>query len=145
MSDWIFYIPVGFVWFIIFWIVGGVIFSIAALFKIAKLRKAQFSCLFTITCVGCAYGATHSAFLIGNSQVGACLNQAQDIFGKFASVIACGIFPITAMGIIWFIALMLVGAVLLYISRAKNQSWVDKKLDETIPEPISQISEFHIH
>jgi hypothetical protein len=145
MQNIVLYIPVGITWFIVFWIVGGVIFSILALFRVAKLRKAQFSCLFTISCALCATGATYSASLLGNDQIQNCTNTARDIFAQFASVIACGIFPITIMGIAWFIGLMFVGIILLFISRSKNQSWVDKKLDTTIVETVSCVSEIHIH
>lgn len=145
MQDWIFFVPVGLMWFIIYWIVGGVIFSIAALFRIAKIRKAQFSCLFTLASIGCAFGATYTALIIGEKEIHVCLGEAQDIFGQFASVIACGVFPLMIMGAIWFAGLLFIGSILLYLSRAQNQSWVDEKLEEVIPEPISQISEFHIH
>lgn len=145
MADWILLIPVAFVWFVLYWILGGIIFSIAALFRVAKLRKAQFSCLFTLASMGCAYGATHTAYLLGQREITTCLVQAQDLFEELASVIACGIFSIVLMGALWFIGLLAIGSVLLFLSRAKNQSWVDEKYEEKQPEPIGQINEFHVH
>lgn len=145
MHGWLLFIPVGIVWFVLYWIIGGIIFSIAALFRVAKLRKAQFSCLFTLASLGCAYGATYTGFLFGQKEINVCLSQARDIFEQLASVFACGILPMVFMGSAWFLGLLLLGSILLFISRAKNQSWVDEKLDESCPEPIGQIKEFHVH
>ncbi len=138
-------IPVGVVWFILYWIIGGIIFSIAALFRVAKLRKAQFSCLFTFASIGCAYGATYTGQLFGQNQIAVCLSEARDVFEQLASVVACGMFSVVSMGAIWFIGLLIISSILLYLSRAKNQSWVDERLDDQAPEPIAQINEFHVH
>lgn len=143
--EWMLLIPVGVVWFILYWIVGGIIFSIAALFKVAKLRKAQFSCLFTLASIGCAYGATHTAYIFGRREIESCLLQANDIFEQLASVMACGMLSIVAMGAVWFVGLLALGSILLFLSRARNQSWVDEKLDESTPEAIGQVNEFHVH
>ncbi len=145
MADWILLIPIGIVWFILYWIIGGVIFSIAALFRVAKLRKAQFSCLFTFAAIGCAYGATHTAYLFGKREIVMCLMEARDVFEQLASVMACGMFSIVLMGAVWFVGLLALGSILLFLSRAKNQSWVDEKLDDKQSETIQEVSEFHVH
>lgn len=130
MTNIYYFLPLSVFWFFIFWLVGGVLFAIIALFRTTKLKKAQFSCVFTLWCLFCAIGAAHTGLLMGNDEIEICLQKAQGFVESFSAVIACGVYSMMITGAAWFILLFAGGLLLLLLSRAKNQSWVheaDKK------------------
>jgi hypothetical protein len=125
-------------WFILFWIFGGVFFAAVGIMRVIKLRKARFSCLFTILSAVCAYAAAHTGVWWARKEIKECIAQTHDVFGKMASVVACGIFEEALAAVIWFTVLILGGFILLYLTRAENQSWLDS--DEGIEEDPSVFS-----
>jgi len=112
-------------WFILYWVLGGVVFAVISIFRVSKLRRAQFSCLFTLLSAGCAFGAAYFGALKAEDQIYVCLEQETDVFGRLASVIGCGILEQVVSGAIWFGILLVLGYVAYLFSRATNQSWVD--------------------
>ena len=112
-------------WFPIYWIIGSVVFATITIIQVVKLRKARFSCLFTILSAATAFAAAYAGLYYGQSQISVCLADAPDFFGALASVFACGVYSVFAAAGIGFVALILLGFIIYYISRAKNQSWVD--------------------
>lgn len=112
-------------WFVLYWVVGGVIFGVIAILQVSKLRRARFSSLFTIASAACAFAAAYYGTKTAHGAIRACLEQANEPFSRLASVIACGILEQVASGIGFFIVLMAIGAVIFVISRATNQSWID--------------------
>jgi len=122
--------PLAVFWFLIFWLVGGVLFSIIALFRSSKIKKTQFSCLFTLLCAGCAYGAAHTGMMMGAEEINVCLEKAVGWTESFSAIIACGVFAMMISGLAWFILLFVGGSLLLLLSRSKNQSWIDGKVEE---------------
>lgn len=118
-------IVISFIWFIIYWMAGGVLFATIALINVIKLRRARFSCLFTLASYLSALGAAYMGTYVAKEQIYACVAEAEDVFGALASVIACGIFEHVGAGALWFIVLVVIGVLLLILSRATNQSWMD--------------------
>lgn len=114
-------------WFIIFWLIGGVIFAIIALMRTSKLRKARFSCLFTLACAGAAYGAAWSGLTLGEGAIAECLQKNDSFFEELAAVYGCGVLEISFSALLWFVGLFLVGFLLLLVSHTANQSWTDAK------------------
>lgn len=125
-------------WFILFWLFGGVFFSAISIVRVIKLRKARFSCLFTLLSAVCAYGAAHTGIWWARNQIRECIAQTHDVFGKMASVVACGIFQEAFAAAIWFGVLIFGGFMLLYLTRAENQSWIDS--DEGLEEEPSMFT-----
>jgi hypothetical protein len=124
-----FTIIIAIFWFILYWVLGGVAFSILAMVRLAKMRKTRFSCLFTLTAAACALGASRTGLLLARNNVRTCLEGVDDRFERLASVIACGILEEVAAGIIWFLLLLLIGTVIMVLARADNQSWIDTDHD----------------
>ena len=121
-------------WAVLYWIVGGVIFAIVAIFQLEKIRRARFSCLFSLASAFCGFGAAYSGAYFAQSSIQLCLEQdAGEMFGRLSSVIACGILEQAAAGFIWFLILFGLGLLALVASRAQNQSWMDSNehLDES--------------
>ncbi|MDP2631151.1 MAG: hypothetical protein Q8P30_00075 [Candidatus Uhrbacteria bacterium] len=116
-------------WFPIYWLFGGVFFSTIAILKVIKLRKARFSCLFTILAAGAAYGASYSGTWFGEYNIEQCVEESAGFFRALASLIACGILELSVAGLVWFIILILIGFGALFVSRSGNASWIDTDLD----------------
>lgn len=112
-------------WFVIFWLVGGVFFAIISVMRTAKLRKAHFSCLFTLSTLLAACGAAYGGLYLGQGQIETCMVEAQDYFDALAAVYGCGVLELFAAAGLAFLALVFVGFILLFICRPKNDSWVD--------------------
>lgn len=123
-------------WFILYWIFGGVFFYAITLLRVEKLRKAQFSCLFTFASLLAGFGAARMGLILGQSSIRACIEPGQDVFGRLASIIVCGILELVATGLLWFIILIIIGFIILLLSRSENQSWIDsnKPLEDEMDE-----------
>lgn len=111
--------------FLLYWIIGGVIFATIAVTQVIKLKKTRFSVLFTMLSVVCALAASRTGLFLAQDSVQPCLAEAGDRLERFSAILACGILEITLAGTIWFIALIGFGLLLLLLSRAENQSWID--------------------
>lgn len=116
-------------WFVLYWVIGGVLFGAIAIIHVIKLRRARFSCLFTMTSALCAFAAAYTGTFYAQDAVYTCLEESEDFFGDLASVIACGVLQQMAAGIIWFLILFGIGLLLFILSRAHNQSWIDSEDD----------------
>jgi len=127
MSEYAFLVAA--VWFPMFWIFGGVFFAIVAMMRVSKIRRARFSCLYTLLTAAFAYGAGYSGLLLGEARVAVCLQEAHGIFDTLAAVFGCAIFEILATGAVWFLLLLITGFFAMYLSKADNQSWVDSGAD----------------
>ena len=112
-------------WFPIYWIFGGVFFATITFLRVIKLRKVRFSCLFTITSLLTAFGAAYLGMFLGEKEITACLTDVEGFVNFLSAVIGCGIFSFFLAGIAGFIILLLLGMIILMLSRAANQSWVD--------------------
>ncbi|MCH8049504.1 hypothetical protein IH979_02220 [Patescibacteria group bacterium] len=112
-------------WFPIYWIIGSVVFAIVTIIRVIKLRKARFSCLFTTLSGGAAYGAAYVGLRLGEEEIAGCFMEVEDFWGSLASIFACGVFSVFLAAGVGFLLLIIAGFILLYISRARNQSWVD--------------------
>ncbi len=121
--------------FLVYWLVGGVFFAIIALFRASKIRKAQFSCLFTLTSLACAVAASIAGTQLGGRAIHQCLRQADGYFSSLAAVISCGVLPLTFSALIGMLVLIIAGLFFLLISRSRNQSWVDERNPEDSPLP----------
>ncbi len=121
-------------WFPIYWIFGGVIFATLAFFRVTKLRKVRFSCLFSLLSLACAIGAAYFGMQFGHDQINSCLNKTTGFVDSLSAVIGCGIISIFLAGAIGFVVLILLGLLIMFICRAANQSWIDS--DEEAKEKI---------
>lgn len=119
---------IGAFWFPVYWVFGGVLFAIISLFRMTKMRKAQFSCLFSLSSIFIAFGAGYGGVKLGEGQVQACIEPNITFFDTLSAVIGCGVLEIFAAGAIGFGALILVGLFLMIITKARNQSWMDSDM-----------------
>lgn len=120
------YITLWLTLFLVYWVIGGAFFALFAFMRQAKYRRAQFGCLYTIISAGCAVAATYSTALFESENVNACLTESSDVFDKLAALFGCGVMGLTLMTLLWLIVLAALSGVVMYFSRAQNQSWMDE-------------------
>jgi hypothetical protein len=125
MSDTIPIILLTIFWTPVYWVIGGTIFAVIVFLSMIKVRKALFSFLFSLVTLLVAFGTAFAGIFWAQADTTGCVVR-QDVFiDQLSSVIACGILEISLVGVAGFLALLGVGGIVLYICRAKNQSWVD--------------------
>ena len=120
-------------WFPIYWLFGGVVFAAITLMNSIKLRKVRFSVFFTLLSMSTAVLASFFGTYLVRTFAHECVVRQSTFVDTFAGVVGCGILEFVAAGFIGFLVLIGMGSILLVLSRATNQSWVDSDhgLDET--------------
>ena len=102
-------------WFVVYWIVGGVIFSIVSLTRFLHIHKARFSCLFTLLSIGAAYGA---AWLGADRLLRLpCAERMRNVLDIVPTITVCATRHVFSSGILCFLLLMAVGILLMVLLR----------------------------
>jgi hypothetical protein len=112
------------IWFLLYWILGGVFFSMMALLRLGAVRKVRFSCLFTMLALGCAAGASSAGMRLSNDAVRQCLVVSESRAEAITSILGCGFVGILSGFILGLVVLLAVGSVLLKLSTMKTRPWI---------------------
>lgn len=119
-----FLLVLALLWFVVFWIVGGVIFAVIGLVRFLRLNKNRFSCLFTILSAATALGAAWMGLLAAHTNTpSACLAGARTTFitDFIPSLFTCASQEVLSAAALWFLFLLGAGIILLFISRAPER------------------------
>lgn len=112
---------VALVWFIVYWILGGVFFAIVVASRFINLRKARFSCLFSVASGVLAYAAAATAMLLAQPPMRVCSQAAQGGSEAFFGLLRCAPKAFFASGLLWFVVLVFIGAVAVLLSRSEKR------------------------
>ncbi len=108
-------------WFIVYWIIGGVFFSLVVATSAMNMRKARFSCLFTLGSIAAAYGAgTTGVLLAANNRGVRCPAPSPEAFHAFGQLLSCNISAILVAGGMFFALLLTAGMIALLFSRIEK-------------------------
>lgn len=119
-TDLFFIALLSFLWFIFYWIFGGVFFAVVALLRLMRLRKVRFSCLFTLASLICAVGAAITGLRLVEQSEPTCAD------GGFLSIVSCGFVGILTAMLLWAAALVILGFIFLALSKHQEPSWLTK-------------------
>jgi hypothetical protein len=113
-------------WFVLFWIIGGVIFATIGLVRFLRVNKNRFSCLFTFFSLAAAFGAAWTGIAATNMPgPHACLvRQGLDhlpLTQILPSLFNCSYNEVLSAAGLWFLFLLAVGIILLLISRTPEK------------------------
>ena len=108
-------------WFVLYWIIGGVIFAVIALTKLIHLKKAQFSCVFAVLAGLAAYGAAWMAVVSATHSSRLCLIKIKAIYDAIPAMFVCATRETVFSGLLWLVFLMTLGIGLMFISRTSEQ------------------------
>jgi hypothetical protein len=124
-----FTIFLGFLWFLLYWILGGVFFALIAILRLGRVRKVRFSCLFSIWSLLCGAGASWSGVKLAQDSIASCYFLARTKAEVLTSFFGCGFAGIFGMFLLWAAILTLGGFFFMEISKNKHAPWM--VLDET--------------
>jgi hypothetical protein len=110
--------------FLFYWIFGGVFFAILAFLRLRRIYKVRFSCLFTLTSIGCAIGATLTGQFWITHPGSICTNQSSYLFDPIISFLSCRFFSLFASVLLWAGVLIFLGCIFLLLSRTDEETWL---------------------
>ncbi len=119
-----FFIFLSILWFLIYWILGGVFFAVLTLLRLGRVRKARFSCLFSLLALGCGIGASYWGLQTGRSSIEACVASAESRIEMITAVFGCGFAGVFGAFLLGAAVLVLGGFVLMLLSKSKSKPWI---------------------
>lgn len=128
-----FFIILSLLWFLVYWVLGGVFFAIITVMRLGRLRKVRFSCLFSIFSLLVGVGAAYTGMKGSQEAVGDCLGQAVSNAEKMMAVLGCGAASIFGMFLLGSLVLTVGGFFIMVISKSKTKPWIVLDPDE-LPE-----------
>ncbi len=105
--------------FLAYWIVGGIIFAIRGLASSASMRRAMFSSLFTLLSLLLAILSGIVATVSANRLVTSCPIDAPTNLDLLSQTIACSSKAYMVVGLAGFVLTIVLGSILFSLSRAK--------------------------
>ena len=120
-------------WFLVYWIFGGVVFAIISLVRPGKMKRVRFSCLYSIFSAFIAYAAAKLGIIWASEATGG-LPPSGSLAEAFVVMGGLGFVGILLGLIAGFIVLFIGGWIIMLISRSKERSWYDRMTAEGTDE-----------
>lgn len=115
-------------WFVIYWIVGGVVFSLVAASRALKIKKARFSCLFTLVCASTAWGAAWLSTRLSLRVHPICTLRANGFFDSILNGLNCSAREIWISGLLGFLVLLALSLIILVLSSESQPSKLETRI-----------------
>jgi hypothetical protein len=150
-SGWSFLtVALGFLWFLAYWIFGGVFFALITVLRLGRVKKVRFSCLFTLLCAACGAFAAKYGLQASGLSISDCLDKAQTKAEAFSAVFGCGFAGVFGTFLVGAAAMVLGGFLIMAISRSQQRPWIVLETGsgtlETMPsEPAETPADDHGH
>ncbi len=111
-------------WFLVYWILGGVFFAVVTVVRLGRIRKVRFSCLFSILSLVLGIGAAYLGMEHSKEAVNACLAQATTKAETVAAIFGCGFVGIFGTFLLGALVLTIGGFIIMTLSRSKTKPWI---------------------
>jgi len=131
-------------WFLVYWILGGVFFSVVALTRWGRLHRVTFSCLFTLLSLACGIGAAWGGLRVAEREIDACLAQATTRAEAITAIFGCGFVGIFSVFMIGAGVLVVGGFLFMALASSKTEPWVRAEDEEEAPTPAPVVHD-NIH
>ena len=118
-----FVIFLAIIWFLFYWVFGGVFFAVVAILRLGRVRKVRFSCLFTLISIAMATGASYIGVHSAEQSIRVCTLDATSKAKTIIAVIGCGFGAIMGSFLIGLVLLILCGYILMSLSKSKTKPW----------------------
>jgi len=103
-------------WFLFYWVLGGAVFAVISVFRPGRLKKARFSCLFTVMTAASATGAAFFGMRWANEASRECIELAQSNLEGFVGFFGCSLVSLTMSFLAGAVAVMVLGWIALWLS-----------------------------
>lgn len=118
------------VWFLFYWILGGVFFAVIAILRLGRVRKVRFSCLFTLYAILCATVASYFGVHSAEALIRVCAVDAISKAKTILAVIGCGFPEIIGSFLLGIVVLLIGGFLLMNLSKSKAKPWFNLQQNE---------------
>ncbi|HBP00060.1 MAG: hypothetical protein UU48_C0003G0008 [Candidatus Uhrbacteria bacterium GW2011_GWF2_41_16] len=119
--------------FLFYWVFGGVFFAVVALLRLMRLRKARFSCFFTLLAGVCGVGAAYTGLRWAESSAIQCLYE-KDVTREmevFFMTVGCSFFRVLAATVLWSAVLVGCGFLCMIACRSKDRTWLTELTEDS--------------
>jgi len=126
------------VWFLVYWIFGGVLFALLAILRLGNIRKVRFSCLFSLLAAGVGTASAWYGIRYSEQSIAECLASAENRAQVITSIFGCGFIGVVGAFGIGILAIILGGFVIMSISKANSKPWISmdgEDEDDTRKQP----------
>ncbi len=130
-----FLIVLSILWFLVYWILGGVFFAVITIARLGRLRKVRFSCLFSVLAFFTGVGAAFVGIKQSEDAVSECLAMAGNNAEKVTAVFGCGFATILGAFLAGALILTIGGFIIMSLSKAKTKPWIVLEPEVDGPEP----------
>ena len=120
-----FVIFLSLLWFLIYWVLGGVFFALITIMRLGRLRKVRFSCLFTLLALATGIGSAYHGLRYSELAVKECLADATNKAETVTAIFGCGFAGVFGAFLLGAAVLTLGGFLIMVISRSKSKPWID--------------------
>mgnify|MGYP001594022593 CR=1 FL=1 len=133
-----FFIVLAIIWFLLYWVLGGVFFAVIAIMRLGRVRTVRFSCLFTLLALCLGAGASYLGLSRARDVVSACLADATTKAETIAAIFGCGFANILSSFLLGAAVLTIGGFILMSISKSKSKPWIilDQPDEEAVASEI---------
>ncbi len=112
--------------FFLYWIFGGVIFSIITVLRVGRVRRSQFGCFFSLIALGFGVLTGWGSSELAAHNFATCV-LSEERWRSWMEQFACGIVPILLSLAVGFVLLLIVGFYVLTISENDAPSWIEPR------------------
>jgi len=119
-----FLVTLAVIWFFLYWIIGGIFFACVALLRLIRIRKARFSCLFSLSAALCALAAAWGSTVWLERAAVMCPKNSSRGAEAIGEIFACGFLQLAVSALAGLAVLILIGFGLLKLSSWKDRSWL---------------------
>ena len=120
-------------WFLAYWILGGVFFAAVALTRLGRLHKVTFSCLFSILALACGIGASFGGLRYASHEVVRCLAFADSRAEALTAIFGCGFAGVFGAFLLGAVVLIVGGFISLFLASAKSPAL--EAIQESMSDP----------
>lgn len=131
-----FLIVLSILWFVVYWVLGGVFFAVVTMMRLGRLRKVRFSCLFSILSLIVGIGVAYSGIKGSQEAVSDCLGEAVTNAQKMTAVLGCGAASVFGMFLLGALVLTIGGFLIMAVSKSKSQPWIVLDHEEMQEPPV---------
>ncbi|MBI2484690.1 hypothetical protein HYW18_00875 [Candidatus Uhrbacteria bacterium] len=118
-SDLSYLLILAVLWFLFYWVLGGAFFAVMSVFRLGRLKKARFSCLFTLFTAASAFGAAYFGLRWANESSRECISLAQSNLEGFVGFFGCSLVSLTMSFLAGALAVIVLGWLAMGLSSLK--------------------------
>ena len=133
-----FFVFLSILWFLLYWVLGGVFFAVLTILRLGRIRKVRFSCLFSLLALVSGVGASYWGLQTGRESIEACVASAETRVEMVTAVFGCGFAGVFGSFLAGAGVLVLGGFILMAMSKSKSKPWI--VLDESEEEVEPAVS-----